>query len=114
MTSSRPTRCSRCTGGRAEARDFVDVYRLRAVYPRERLFELAAEKDRGFVADAFAETLTSIGRRDRIEFQCDDTTFDAVQTEFAQWHAEISVRAANLGPDTALEGRRKRRMDLDL
>ena len=34
--------------------------------------ELAAEKDRGFVADAFAGMLKSIGRRDRNEFQCDD------------------------------------------
>jgi hypothetical protein len=76
--------------GRAEARDFVDVYRLRAIYPRARLFELASEKDRGFVADAFAKTLTSIGRRDRMEFQCDDATFSAIQTEFAEWHANLS------------------------
>lgn len=32
--------------GRGEARDFVDVYRLRATYSREELVRLARQKDR--------------------------------------------------------------------
>ena len=100
--------------GRAEARDFVDVYRLRSIYPRARLFELAAEKDRGFVADAFAETLKSIGRRDRIEFQCDDATFDAIQSEFADWHADLSGPTFVADPHPPAERRPKPGMELDL
>ena len=64
--------------GRAEARDFVDVHRLRALYSREQLCALAFEKDRGFVAERFAEALGSIGRRDRIEFDVDSPTFAAL------------------------------------
>lgn len=43
--------------GRAEARDFVDVFRLRAVYSRADLLRLAGEKDRGFSAKRFAEAI---------------------------------------------------------
>ena len=75
--------------GRAEARDFVDVFRLLALYSREQLGELAFEKDRGFVLFAFAESLRSVARRDRFEFDCDDSTFDALIAEFADWRSEI-------------------------
>ena len=75
--------------GRAEARDFVDVFRLLALYSREQLSELAFEKDRGFAPSAFAESLRSVARRDRFEFDCDDATFDALISEFADWQREI-------------------------
>ncbi len=78
--------------GRAEARDFVDLYRLRALYSRERLCELAREKDRGFVANAFAEALRGIDRRDRIEFDVDSPTFAALHREFAQWRDVLLAR----------------------
>jgi predicted nucleotidyltransferase component of viral defense system len=77
--------------GRAEARDFVDVYRLRALYSRERLCGLAREKDRGFEASAFAEALRGIDRRDRIEFDVDATTFDALTREFREWQRDLAI-----------------------
>ncbi len=75
--------------GRAEARDFVDVFRLRDYYSRERLCELAYEKDRGFVVDMFADTLGRMDRRDRIEFDVDDATLDELRREFSAWRAEL-------------------------
>jgi hypothetical protein len=72
--------------GRAEARDFVDVYHLRSLYSREQLCELAHEKDRGFVTNMFAEALRGIDRRDRIEFDVDSPTFTDLHREFAQWY----------------------------
>ncbi len=75
--------------GRAEARDFVDVYRLRALYTRQHLCDLAFEKDAGFHAPAFAAALDSMTRRDRIEFDIDDATFEELCREFAQWRQEL-------------------------
>ena len=76
--------------GRAEARDFVDVYRLRAFYSREQLSALAFEKDCGFEREWFAEALKRIDRRDRVEFEVDDAAFDAVHHEFEDWCAELT------------------------
>jgi len=77
--------------GRAEARDFVDVYRLRTLYSREQLCTLALEKDRGFIASAFAEALRRIDRRDRVEFDVDATTLDALRREFTNWHLDLAM-----------------------
>jgi hypothetical protein len=77
--------------GRAEARDFVDVYRLRSLYSREQLCELAHEKDRGFVTNMFAEALRGIDRRDRFEFDVDATTFAALKREFSEWVRELGI-----------------------
>jgi len=76
--------------GRAEARDFVDVFRLRTYYTRDQLFALAFEKDRGFVAPAFAESLAQMERRDRIEFEVDDATYENLLDEFARWCAALT------------------------
>lgn len=48
--------------GRAEARDFVDVYVLASRYGQERLLELAASVDRGFDVQVFADMLGSLAR----------------------------------------------------
>ncbi|MGQ0826488.1 MAG: nucleotidyl transferase AbiEii/AbiGii toxin family protein [Actinomycetota bacterium] len=77
--------------GRAEARDFVDVFRLREHYTRVQLFALAREKDLGFVEEAFVSALASIGRRDRIEFDVDDIAFNELETESADWRAELEA-----------------------
>ncbi len=82
---------------RAEARDFVDVFRLRELYSRERLCELAHEKDRGFVADMFADALSRLDRRDRIEFDVDNAMFGAMLQEFLAWRIELEHPPPDLG-----------------
>jgi len=82
--------------GRAEARDFVDVFRLRAYYSRERLCDLAREKDHGFVENMFADTLARMERRDRIEFDVDDATLDQLRREFTDWRGELSRATPDL------------------
>ena len=83
--------------GRAEARDYVDVFRIRNFYSRERLCELAREKDRGFVENMFAESLARMQRRDRIEFDVDDATFARLRLEFDGWFLELSHAMPELG-----------------
>ena len=48
--------------GRAEARDFADVYDLALRYGRERLLGLAAADDAGFDRHIFATMIASIDR----------------------------------------------------
>ncbi|MHB1931308.1 MAG: nucleotidyl transferase AbiEii/AbiGii toxin family protein, partial [Acidimicrobiales bacterium] len=48
--------------GRAEGRDFVDLQALEPRYGLQRLFRLAAEKDRGFTPEVFADMLGRFGR----------------------------------------------------
>lgn len=48
--------------GRAEARDFADVYDLAERYGREQLLAWAAADDASFDQQIFASTLTSIDR----------------------------------------------------
>jgi len=43
--------------GRAEARDFVDLMAIEPRYGLDRLCQLAAEKDRGFLPNVFADML---------------------------------------------------------
>jgi hypothetical protein len=61
---------------------------------RQHLRELAFEKVAGFDAAAFAEALSSMTRRDRIEFDVDDATFDELSREFAQWCRELESPSA--------------------
>jgi nucleotidyltransferase AbiEii toxin of type IV toxin-antitoxin system len=75
--------------GRAEARDFVDVFRLRSFYSRARLCELATEKDRGFDREMFLQALVSIGRHDRSEFEVSDADLASLRQEFASWADEL-------------------------
>ena len=84
--------------GRAEARDFVDVFGLRSFYSRERLCALAHEKDRGFVTDMFVAALAGIDRRDRVEFDIDDRTLEVLHREFEEWRDDL-VRAIRQADD---------------
>ncbi len=40
----------------------------------------------------FAEALASLGRRDRIEFEIDDETFESLRSEFSLWRAELDAQ----------------------
>jgi hypothetical protein len=81
--------------GRAEARDFVDVYRLRATYSREQLADLARQKDRGFDLEMFASALDGMSRHDRRDLPVDEDTHRAMRQEFGEWRRALT---AELGP----------------
>ncbi len=71
--------------GRAEARDFVDLWAVADRYGLDRLLSLAAEKDRGFDAKMFAQMLTRIDRLPRVAFPLDDIQYDKLQAAVDVW-----------------------------
>jgi hypothetical protein len=71
--------------GRAEARDFVDLAALERRYGLERLFELAAEKDRGFTPALFAEMAGRFSRLRRDEFDLDTERYEELAHRVATW-----------------------------
>jgi hypothetical protein len=91
--------------GRAEARDFVDVYRLRTAYSRADLVRLAAAKDPGFSAERFAEAIGGIDRFERGDFPIDDVAYAELRTEFASWRRVVEIE------QSAQRERRARRPD---
>lgn len=74
---------------RAEPRDYVDVYFLAGRFGKERLLELASDKDLGFDRGVFAQMLSAIDRLDREEFAVDDSTLEDLRTFFAAWRGEL-------------------------
>ncbi len=98
--------------GRAEARDFVDLEALEARFGLDRLFELAAEKDRGFEPTVFAEMMDRFGRLGRAEFQLDDVQYEELSRfveacreralQLAQEHQRSSGLRNDRGPDIGL------------
>jgi hypothetical protein len=83
--------------GRAEARDFVDVFALAKLLGEDRLCELAAHKDRGFTQRHFAEALGAFSRLDREEFDVDVGTFFAIRQWSNEWRSRLVAR--ELQPD---------------
>jgi hypothetical protein len=98
--------------GRAEARDFVDLLAVEGRYGLDRLFDLAAEKDRGFDANVFAEMLTRIDRLPRAAFLLDERRYEELRAAVDVWRA----RALDLGREQErVRGlRRQRGPDLGL
>jgi hypothetical protein len=78
--------------GRAEARDFADLMALEPRYGLERLFTLAAEKDRGFDVTVFVEMLGRFRRLRREEFDLDDVSYDRLVETVATWRVEALSR----------------------
>lgn len=77
--------------GRAEPRDYVDVLALADRHGRERLLELAAQKDLGFDRRVFAEMLGGLERLERDEFEVDDETFERLRRFVEDWRRELSA-----------------------
>jgi hypothetical protein len=65
--------------GRAEARDFVDLMAVEGQFDLDRLFNLAAEKDRGFDLGVFAEMINRVSRLSRAKFPADDRTYEELK-----------------------------------
>jgi hypothetical protein len=71
--------------GRAEARDFVDLMAIERRFGLDRLFELAAEKDRGFLPRVFAEMTNRFARLRREEFPVDDVRYQQLERAVQTW-----------------------------
>ncbi len=74
---------------RAEPRDYVDVFFLALRFERQRLLEVAKEKDLGFDEAVFGQMLAAIERLDREEFTVDDATLEELQRFFAEWREQL-------------------------
>jgi hypothetical protein len=84
--------------GRAEARDFADLMVLEPRYGLDRLFQLAAEKDRGFRPGVFVEMLDSFKRLRRDEFDLDDQRYTELTEAISRWRAQALQIARRLEP----------------
>jgi hypothetical protein len=91
--------------GRAEARDFVDLFAIEPRYGLERLCRLAAEKDRGFTPAVFAEMLGRFGRLRRDEFELDDARYKRLAREVDRWRERALelARGREQGSDLGLD-----------
>lgn len=78
--------------GRAEARDFVDLAAIEERYGLERLFELAAEKDRGFTPEMFVEMAGRFTRLRQDEFGLDASQYEELARRVAAWQEDASGR----------------------
>lgn len=79
--------------GRAEARDFADVFVLAQRFDRSVLLERAAEVDLGFDRLVLAEMMRAIDRFSDEELPVDDGEVEPVREFFRRWADEID-RAA--------------------
>jgi hypothetical protein len=95
--------------GRAEARDFADLIVLEPRYGLGRLFELAAEKDRGFLPGVFVEMLDRFARLRADEFDLDDARYAELVQAVGRWRSRVLEIARGLeprdrqGPDLGME-----------
>lgn len=71
--------------GRAEARDFVDLFALEEFFRLEDLFALAKEKDRGFDAKVFAEMTRRMTVLDASEFEMAESDFLSLIEAVERW-----------------------------
>jgi hypothetical protein len=76
--------------GRAEARDFTDVYELAHRYGRERLIVWAAADDPGFDQRVFASMLASIDRLVDEDLPIDPLKVGVLRAYFRDWAAELA------------------------
>ena len=78
--------------GRAEARDFVDLAAIEERYGLETLFELAAEKDRGFTPEMFAEMAARFSRLRQDEFDLDGDQYRELARRVNAWRERVVDR----------------------
>ena len=88
--------------GRAAARDFVDVHALEAVFGRDRLCELAADKDPGFRRVYLAEALSKFDRLDRDRFEVGDQAYADLRRWAWQWRVLLIEEARHIPEERRL------------
>lgn len=76
--------------GRAEARDFADVYTLAQRFGAEALLAQAAEQDPGFDRSVFAEMIATLDRFTDDEIPASGFDLREVRTFFAHWATQIT------------------------
>lgn len=84
--------------GRAEARDFADLMAVEPRYGLDRLCQLAAEKDRGFLPSVFAEMLGQFARLRREEFELDDARYEQLRSTVERWREHAIELAQHENP----------------
>jgi nucleotidyltransferase AbiEii toxin of type IV toxin-antitoxin system len=77
--------------GRAEGRDFTDVYALAQRYGRDRLLDWAGEDDPGFDRQIFADMLATIDRLADEDLPVDSRRAAAVRSYVHDWAAELEA-----------------------
>ncbi|MGP9019477.1 hypothetical protein ACT1U9_13825 [Streptomyces sp. BR1] len=84
---------------RVEVRDFIDVDALiQAGYSRERLIELAAQRDAGFDRTVLAQMLAGVGRfsdRQFLVYGVDQARVDGIRAQFKDWRQELHSPGAD-------------------
>ena len=75
--------------GRAEPRDFTDVYNLHGTFDRDEILEAAAQTDPGFDRLVFAQMLRSHRRIRDDDFPHSGVTVDELRAYFDSWADEI-------------------------
>jgi Nucleotidyl transferase AbiEii toxin, Type IV TA system len=78
--------------GRAEPRDFADVYDLARRFGRDQLLDWAAEDDLGFDNEIFADMLASIGRLSDEDLPVQARHAPELRAYFRDWAAELAGR----------------------
>ncbi len=86
--------------GRAEARDFADLMAVEPRYGLDRLCQLAAEKDRGFLPSVFADMLSQFSRLRRDEFELDDIGYEQLRHAVERWREQATELALSQGPES--------------
>jgi hypothetical protein len=76
--------------GRAEARDFADVYLLAQRFGKEALLKRAESLDAGFDRTVLAQMLGTLGRFEDDEIPLGDDELRASQTFFRTWIDELT------------------------
>jgi hypothetical protein len=84
--------------GRAEARDFADLMAVESRYGLNRLCQLAAEKDRGFLLGVFVDMLHQFGRLRREEFELDNAGYEQLRGTVERWHDQAIELARRQSP----------------
>lgn len=75
--------------GRAEARDFVDLFHLHKQLGIDRILRVAKQKDPGLDRHVLATMIARIGQLPRDEFQVDDDVFAEMKLFFERMQAQL-------------------------
>jgi hypothetical protein len=86
--------------GRAEARDFTDVYALARRFGKEQLLSWAAAQDGGFDLQVFADMIGTIHRFTDEDLLPAHPDAARVRTFFATWREEILADGSATTPST--------------
>lgn len=78
--------------GRAEPRDYIDVYVLNQRFNREDTLAKAAEADQGFSQDVFAQALRAHQRIRDADFPDIGTPIEDIRSYFDAWADELEGR----------------------